>query len=124
MTMKFNLLGILFMAVAIWIGTMLGDVIGSIFGLAGGLIGTFISGVVIYFVYMMIAGGGKWSLMGAVMFSVFVFIAQLLNTWITSSFGIVEGFLSYLTMAVILSLMWGYFGKSGKAKSPISLKGR
>jgi hypothetical protein len=117
--LKFNIMGILFMIVAIWLGSGVGSAVSSWLGMAGGLFGTFIVGLVVYGIFCLISGI-RMTFMAGIIFAVMVFIAEFINEWLSSYLGIGGGILSYVTLGVILSLLWGYFG----GQSPIQVKGK
>ena len=86
MDMRFNIMGIIFMMVAIWLGTMIGSSVASMLGFAGGIIGAVVVGFMVYIVWALISGQ-KINLMNGVIFAVLVYIAQLIARMIFGATG-------------------------------------
>lgn len=118
LAMKFDLMGIVFMAIAITIANFVGPMLSGVVGMSGGLLGTFILGAIVYAVYCLLTGT-KMSLFGGAIFAVLVYVSGIVSAMITSATGFGGGLIGLFVEAMILSLAWGYFGKG---KSPISTK--
>lgn len=116
---RFDVFGIVLMAIAIALGNMVGGWIAGWIGFAGGIIGVFIVGAVIYLVYMMISGG-KIEIMGAIIFSVLIYVAQLLAGILGGFVGVGGGIVTLIITAVLVSLLWGWFGGK-QTKAPIKI---
>lgn len=122
--MKFNILGIILMMAAIWLGSMFGSGVASMFGFGGGIVGAVIVGLLTYVVYTLISGQ-KINIMSGVIFALLVYVAQLVSGLIASNTGFGGGIIGLFITAVVLSFLWGYIGKG--SNSPITLgksKGR
>jgi len=119
--MKFDIMGLVFMVVAIWVGNILGPMLGGVVGFGGGLIGAFISGIAIYLVYCLISGI-KMDMFGAVMFAVAVYASVIVTGFATGYFGFISGIIAVFVQAIILSVIWSYIApKKEVAKAPIKL---
>ncbi len=118
---RFDLFGIILMIIAIALGNIVGGMIAGWIGFAGGIIGVFVVGVVIYAIYMF-ATGGKIRIMGAVIFSVLIYIAQMLAGTLGGFVGVTGGIVTLVFTALIVSILWGWIGgKEAKTKAPIKL---
>lgn len=117
MSMKFSIWGIIFMMIAIGIGSLLGSLIASFMGLAGGIIGTIVSGFAVYLIYAVISGM-PIKLMAGLIFAIFVWIANMLAGMISGFTGLGGGIIGLGVTAIIMSFIWGNFG-AGLAGSPI-----
>jgi len=104
--MKFDIMGIALMMVAIWAGTFIGNMVAGMIGFAGGLIGAIIIGFVVYLIWTLIHGG-KIDLMDGVMFSVLVYLAQLIQVALSSVIGFGGSIIGLFFGAVILSFLVG-----------------
>lgn len=122
MMAKFEPVGLVFMAVALWIGNMLGPILGSSFGIGSGLIGSLLSGAVVYVIYSLISGT-KMTLWGGVTFSVSVWMSVMIT-------GIVMGYIPLLSMwvlmlfvqAIILSIIWSFIApKQQTTEVPVQI---
>jgi hypothetical protein len=113
--MRFNIMGIIFMMVAIWLGTMIGSSVASMLGFAGGIIGAIVVGFMVYIVWALISGQ-RINLMNGVIFAVLVYIAQLISGMIFGATGWGGGIIGYFITAFILSFLWGWIGR-GSAKT-------
>lgn len=118
MAKNFDLFGIILMTVAIALGTMLGGFIASFIGFGGGIIGAFLVGFIIYFVWSMIVGA-KINIKDGAIFSILVYIAQIIAGYLENMVGFGGALVAYLFTAVILSLLWGLIG-GGKGKGGAS----
>lgn len=108
-------MGIIFMMVAIWLGTMIGSSVASMLGFAGGIIGAIVVGFMVYIVWALISGQ-RINLMNGVIFAVLVYIAQLISGMIFSATGWGGGIIGYFMTAFIMSFLWGWIGR-GSAKT-------
>ncbi|RLG42993.1 MAG: hypothetical protein DRN81_07425 [Thermoproteota archaeon] len=113
--MRFNIMGIIFMMVAIWLGTMIGSSVAAMLGFAGGIIGAMVVGFMVYIVWALIAGQ-RINLMNGVIFAALVYIAQLIASMIFGATGWSGGLIGYFITALILSFLWGWIGR-GSAKT-------
>jgi len=113
--MRFNIMGIIFMMVAIWLGTMIGSSVAAMLGFAGGIIGAIVVGFMVYIVWALISGQ-RINLMNGVIFAVLVYIAQLISGMIFGATGWGGGIIGYFITAFILSFLWGWIGR-GSAKT-------
>ena len=113
--MRFNIMGIIFMMVAIWLGTMIGSSVAAMLGFAGGIIGAIVVGFMVYIVWALISGQ-RINLMNGVIFAVLVYIAQLISGMIFGVTGWGGGIIGYFITAFILSFLWGWIGR-GSAKT-------
>lgn len=103
------------MVVAIVIGNFAGAFVASAIGMTGGLLGTFIVGLVIYAVFCLLTGTSM-NVMQGFIFAVLVYVSGLVTAWIGSATGLAGGLIGLVLNAVVLSMLWGYFGKG---KSPL-----
>jgi hypothetical protein len=115
---KFDLLGIILMAVAIGVGTMVGGIIAGRIGFGGGILGAFIVGIVIYAIWAFVVGA-RIDLKDGVIFSVLVYIAQIIAGYLQGMVGFGGALVAYLFTAVIFALLWGMIG-GGKGKGGAS----
>jgi len=113
--MRFNIMGIIFMMVAIWLGTMIGSSVASMLGFAGGIIGSVVVGFMVYIVWALISGQ-RINLMNGSIFAVLVYVAQLISGMIFGATGWGGGIIGYFMTAFILSFLWGWIGR-GSAKT-------
>ena len=113
--MRFNIMGIIFMMVAIWLGTMIGSSVAAMLGFAGGIIGAIVVGFMVYIVWALISGQ-RINMMNGVIFAVLVYIAQLISGMIFGATGWGGGIIGYFITAFILSFLWGWIGR-GSAKT-------
>lgn len=111
----FDLMGIIFMLIAIVLGNMVGAMVAGMVGMGGGLIGAFIIGVVIYAIFCFLTGS-EMNMMSGLIFAILVYISGIATTWIGSATGLTGGFIGLVLNAIVLSILWGYFGKG---KSPL-----
>jgi hypothetical protein len=115
--MKFDLMGIVFMIVAIAIGQLLGGYLTSYLGsLGGGLAGTFIVGFIVYVIYTFMTKG-KFGIMSALIFSVLIYIANMAAGYVDGMIGIGGGVLTLVITGLIASLLWGWIGGKTASKS-------
>lgn len=108
-------MGIIFMMVAIWLGTMIGSSVASMLGFAGGIIGSVVVGFMVYIVWALISGQ-RINLMNGSIFAVLVYVAQLISGMIFGATGWGGGIIGYFMTAFILSFLWGWIGR-GSAKT-------
>ena len=119
--MKFDVMGLIFMFVAIWVGNLLAPMLTGYIGMTGGLIGTFITGLVIYAVFCLVTGT-PMSIFGAVVFSISVYASAIATGYISGYFGFVTGIVATLVQACVLSLVFSSLGpKKEVAKAPVKL---
>jgi len=105
-----NIMGVLFMLIAIWLGTSVGGSLTMAVGLGGGLIGSFIAGFVVYLIYALLSGF-KLELMSGLIFAIMVWLA----TTVAGLFAF-TGIIGLFITAIILSFLWGAFGKGKRKK--------
>ena len=115
--MKFDLLGLIFMVIAIWVGNFLGPMLGGFVGLGAGLIGAFISGIVIYLIYSMLTGS-KMSIMGAVIFAIAVYASTIITGYITGMFGFISGIFATFVQAIFVGIIFSWVAPKAKAEAP------
>ena len=113
--MRFNIMGIIFMMIAIWLGTMIGSSVAAMLGFAGGIIGAFVVGFMVYIVWALISGQ-RINLLNGAIFAVLVYIAQLISGIIFGATGWGGGIIGYFITALILSFLWGWMGR-GSART-------
>ena len=112
LTLKFNIMGILFMAVAIWLGTSIGSGLAGMVGFGGGILGALVVGFVVYLIWAFLSGV-PIKLLSGVIFAVLVWIAQMIMGLVGGRLGLGGGILGLILTAVILSFLWGWFGGRG-----------
>lgn len=115
MAKKFDVFGIILMIVAIALGTMVGGMFAGWIGFGGGLLGAFIVGFIIYVIWAFISGV-KINVFDGVIFSVLVYIAQIVAGYLEGFVGIGGALVAYLFEALVLALLWGMIG-GGKGKA-------
>ena len=103
--MDFDLMGLIFMVIAIWVGNLLGPMLGGFVGFGGGLIGAFISGLIIYYIYSMISGS-TISMMGGVVFAVCVYASVIVTGFVTGYVGFLSGIFAVFIQAIFLSIIY------------------
>jgi hypothetical protein len=116
--MKFDLMGICMMIVAIALGQFLGGYLTGYLGsLGGGLAGTFLVGFVVYVVYTFLTKG-KFGITSALIFSVLIYVSNLAAGYVDSMIGLGGGVLTLVMTGFIASLLWGWIGgrKAGKGR--------
>lgn len=118
--MKFNIMGIVLMMVAIWLGTFMGNIVAGMVGFAGGLFGAIIVGFVIYIVWALI-NGKKIDLMNGVLFAVLVYLAQLIQNALSGVIGFGGSIFGLFFTAIILSFLVG--AVLGASESPVAMSG-
>lgn len=94
------------MMVAIWAGTFIGNMVTGMVGFAGGLIGAIIIGFIVYLVWALMKGI-KIDLMNGIMFSVLVYLAQLIQNVLSGFIGFGGSIIGLFFSAVILSFLVG-----------------
>jgi len=115
---KFNIMGMVIMVIAIALGTMVGSMLTGAVGLAGGIIGSFAVGFVIYVIWAFLSGQ-RIQIMKGVIFAGLVIVANLIAGMVQGATGFGGGILTYVVQAIILMFLWGYFGGTsltGKAR--------
>jgi len=116
--MKFDIMGILLMMVAIWGGTFIGNMVAGMIGFAGGLIGAIIIGFVVYLVWTLI-NGRNIELMDGVLFAVLVYLAQMIQNMLSGVIGFGGSIIGLFFSAVILSFLVG--AVLGTKDAPIAM---
>lgn len=117
MKVKFDIMGIVLMGIACWLGTIGGAMLAGMIGLGGGLIGALVVGFIIYAIYTLLTGG-KLKIFSGLIFAVLVYIAQIITGVLAGTTGLGGGLIGFFFTAVILSFLWGWFG--GRGASPIT----
>ena len=120
--MKFDIMGIVLMMVAIFGGTFIGNMVTGMVGFAGGLIGAIIIGFVVYFVWTLL-NGIKIDLMDGLMFSVMVYLANLIQNALSGFIGFGGSIVGLFFSAIILSFLVGAILGHKKAPIDIGAKG-
>jgi len=120
-TMKFDIMGIVLMMVAIWAGTFIGNAVASMIGFGGGLIGAIVVGFVIYLIWTLL-NGIKIDLMDGLMFSVMVYLAQIIQNMLSGFIGFGGSIIGLFFSAVILSFLVG--AVLGTKESPVAVGGK
>lgn len=118
--MKFDIMSLVFMVIAITVGNVLGPMLGGYIGFGGGLIGAFISGLLVFVVYALLSGA-PMKLMSAVIFAVAVYASVLVTGYVTAYFGFLTGIFATFAQAVILSLIWSFIAPKESAKAPVKV---
>lgn len=113
--MKFDLMGIVMMIIAVSVGQYLGAYLTAMVGLPGGIVGSLMVGLVTYAIYTFVSGG-KFGLWGAVIFTLLIYVANLASGYISSAIGIGGGMLTLVVTGAIASFLWGWFGGKSKGK--------
>lgn len=116
--MRFDIMRIIFMMVAIWLGTLVGAMVTGMIGFGGGIIGTIIVGFIIYAIYSLITGS-KIKLMNGAIFAAIVWIAQMLAGIIGGFTGLAGGIIGLFFTAVLSSLLWSWVG-TDEGKAPVA----
>ena len=120
-TTQFDIVGIIFMWIAIYIGNIIGPMLGGTIGITMGLFGTFITGLVIYVIFCLMTGT-KLTIWGATLFAISVYASVLITGLITGQLGFITGWLSTIVQALILSLIFGWIApKDQTANLPAKL---
>ena len=104
---KFDVVGIIFMWIAIYAGNILGPMLGGTIGITAGLFGSFITGFVIYIIFCLITGT-KMSIWGAVLFSISVYASVIITGLVTGYAGFITGWITTIVQALFLSLIFGW----------------
>lgn len=122
--MKFDLMGIVFMAVAIFGGNYVGSMLAGYLGGTGGLLGTFIVGLAVYAVYSLLTGQ-KLAILSGVIFALCVYISGIIVSVVSTNIGIGGGIVGVLINAVVLSFLWGWAkGKGSPVASVTTTKSK
>jgi len=106
--MKFNVMAIVFMVIAIAVGNILASWIAGFLGVAGGLFGIFVTGLVIYGLYVYLTNQ-KINIVSGVVFALLVWISGLLTGLVAGATGLGGGLLGLVVQAIILGLLAGKF---------------
>ena len=113
--MKFDLMGLLFMVIAIWVGNFLGPMLGGFVGLGAGLLGAFISGIVIYLIYSMLTRS-RMTLMGAVIFAIAVYASTIITGFVTGMFGFISGIFATFVQAIFVGIIFSWIAPKGQTQ--------
>lgn len=114
--MKFDFMGIIFMIIAIAIGQFLSGYLAEYLGsLSAGIAGTLITGVIVYLIYTLITHG-KIGVMNAVIFSVLIYISNLIAAYVGEMIGLSGSMLSLVVAGFIAALLWGWIGGKSAGK--------
>lgn len=116
--MKFDLMGIVFMIVAIALAQLLSGYLSGYLGsIASGFVGVIITGLIAYAIYTFITKG-KFSLISAVIFAVLIYVAIMGASYIEGMLGVGGEIITYVVAGVLASLLWGWIGgkTAGKGK--------
>ena len=116
--MKFDILGIVLMMVAIAGGTFLGNMVMGMIGFAGGLIGAIGIGFVVYIVWALL-NGRKIDISDGVLFAVLVYLAQMIQNVLSGVIGFGGSIVGLFFSAVILSFLVG--AVLGTKDAPIAM---
>lgn len=118
-TGTFNIMGIVFMIIALALGSLIGSMVASWLGIAGGIIGSMLVGFIIYAIWAFLTGQ-KIRIWAGLIFAIMVWVANIIAGAIQGATGFGGGLMGYVIVAVILSFIWGKFGKgmagTGKAR--------
>ena len=112
-------MAIVLMIIAIAVGQFLGGYLIPYLGsMGGGIVGSLVIGLVIYAIFTF-ASKGKFGIVNAVIFTVLIYVANLVAGYASGMIGIGGGYLTLIISGVVMSLLWGWIGgKSGKVKVP------
>lgn len=118
---SFDLMGIVLMIIAIAVGQFVGSYLVQYLGsLGGGIIGSLAVGLVIYVIYTFVSKG-KFGIANAVIFSVLIYVANLIAGYISTIIGIGGGYMTLILAGITMSLLWGWVGgKSAKTGKTIT----
>ena len=117
--MKFDLMGIIFMIVAIAMGQLLGGFLeGYIGSLGGGLLSTFIVGFLAYVIYTFLTKA-KFGITNALIFTVLIYVANMIAGYVSGWMGLGGGIFTIVITAFFASLLWGWIG--GRSKRAVKL---
>lgn len=114
MKAQFNIMSIIFMMIAIGLGTLFGSPLAGIFGFTGGIIGAILVGLVIYAIWAVLSGQ-KLNMWQGIMFAILVWLANIISGVIQGATGFGGGIIGLAVTALIVSFLWGYFGSGGSA---------
>jgi len=103
--MKFDVMGLIFMFVAIFVGNLLGPMLSGFLPVSGALFGVFVTGGCIYVVFCIVSGT-KMSIFGGVVFSISVYVSTIVTGYISGYFGFITGIVATLVQACVLSLIF------------------
>lgn len=125
MAIKFDLMGIVLMIVAIAVGQFGGGYLTAYLGdIGGGVVGSLLVGLIIYGIYTF-ASKGKFTVTNAVIFSVLIYVANIVAAYLGTYIGVGGGYVTLIIAGVMMSFLWGWVGgksaKTGKLKSPLKL---
>lgn len=115
--MKFDLMGIVFMIVAIALGQLLGGYLAVYLGsLGGGLAATFLTGFLAYVIYTFLTKS-KFGIVPALIFTVLIYIANMVAGYVDGMIGLGGGILALVITGFVASLLWGWIGGKYASKS-------
>ena len=115
--MKFDLMGIVFMIVAIALGQFLAGYLSGYLGdIGGGLAGTFIAGFLGYVIYTFLTKA-KFGVTSALIFTVLIYVANMIASYVDSMVGLGGGVLTLVITGLVASLLWGWIGGKYAGKS-------
>jgi uncharacterized membrane protein YfcA len=115
--MKFDLMGIVFMIVAIALGQFLGGYLSGYLGsLGGGLAGTFVVGFLAYLIYTFLTKA-KFGITNALIFTVLIYVANMAAGYVDGMIGLGGGILTLVMTGFLASLLWGWIGGRSARKS-------
>jgi hypothetical protein len=125
MSTKFDLMGIVLMIVAIAVGQFIGGYLIAYLGdIGGGIVGSLLVGLIVYGIYTF-ASKGKFGVVNAAIFSVLIYVANLVAAYLGTFIGVGGGYVTLIIAGVLMSFLWGWVGgksaKAGKLKSPLKL---
>lgn len=109
-------MAVLVMIVAIGVGQFLGTYLLAYLGtMASGIVGSLIVGLIIYAIYTF-ATKAKFGLVPAVIFTVLIYVSNLVAGYAATLIGITSGYMTLIIAGVIAAFLWGWVGaKPSKA---------
>jgi hypothetical protein len=117
--MKFDLMGIIFMIIAIALGQLLGSFLeGYIGSLGSGLLSTFIVGFLAYVIYTFLTKA-KFGVTNALIFTVLIYVSNLIAGYVGGFIGLSGGIVTIVVTALFASLLWGWIG--GRSRRALKL---
>lgn len=122
--MKFDLVGIVIMIIAIAVGQYVSAYLGGLFGIAGGFVGSLLTGAIVYLIYTLCCSGGKLGATNAVLFIVLLYIAQFASAYVASAVGVASGWLTLILTGIIVSFALGYIGEKRNSGQGLKQKSK
>ncbi|MGD0451202.1 MAG: hypothetical protein ABSA79_09145 [Candidatus Bathyarchaeia archaeon] len=114
--MKFDLMAIILMIIAIAVGQFIGGYLVAYIGsIGGGIVGSLLTGLIVYVIYTF-ASKGKFTVGNAVIFAMLIYVANIIAAYASGLIGIGGGYLSLVIAGVFMALLWGWVG--GKNAQP------